>query len=245
MGSCFCDDACEDYGDCCDDKSDVCDEFGEVCGNGEDDNGDGFTDCDDPQCAATEECSGGSSWPEEPGDEFGEICFNGEDDNGDGLADCADPLCADDPDCHDGVVEDSCVGVCGGQAPAGCWCDDVCANEGDCCSDYADACEQPLGEWCFNGEDDNADDLIDCDDPQCADDPSCTDDAAPPSCDGFCGEQAPTGCWCDDACAEYGDCCPDQAELCSSEFSEFCGNGEDDNGDGLVDCEDPDCAAEC
>lgn len=34
------------------------------------------------------------------------------------------------------------------------------------------------------------------------------------SCEGYCGEMAPTGCWCDEACAQYGDCCADKAEVC-------------------------------
>lgn len=55
----------------------------------------------------------------------------------------------------------SCVGQCGGQAPAGCWCDEQCAIFGDCCPDKAAACDQrpgscegacggqsPAGCWC-------------------------------------------------------------------------------------------------
>jgi hypothetical protein len=35
---------------------------------------------------------------------------------------------------------DSCDGQCGGQAPGGCFCDDLCTGYGDCCSDFASAC---------------------------------------------------------------------------------------------------------
>ncbi len=28
-------------------------------------------------------------------------------------------------------------------------------------------------------------------------------------CTGFCGDQSPAGCWCDDACRLFGDCCND------------------------------------
>ncbi len=52
----------------------------EECGNGVDDDGDGATDCADPDCAA--ECGGA------------EECGNGVDDDGDGATDCADPDCA-------------------------------------------------------------------------------------------------------------------------------------------------------
>jgi hypothetical protein len=34
------------------------------------------------------------------------------------------------------------------------------------------------------------------------------------SCEGACGQQAPGGCWCDAACAQYGDCCDDQPRAC-------------------------------
>lgn len=34
------------------------------------------------------------------------------------------------------------------------------------------------------------------------------------SCTLSCGDQAPAGCWCDDLCAKYGDCCGDAAAAC-------------------------------
>ncbi|MGH1343889.1 MAG: glycoside hydrolase family 75 protein [Nannocystales bacterium] len=36
------------------------------------------------------------------------------------------------------------------------------------------------------------------------------------SCEGFCGEMAPLGCYCDADCAADGDCCPDAALACAS-----------------------------
>jgi hypothetical protein len=39
----------------------------------------------------------------------------------------------------------------------------------------------------------------------------------PPSggqCNGFCGGQAPIGCWCDNQCDGFGDCCPDVCADC-------------------------------
>ena len=35
-----------------------------------------------------------------------------------------------------------------------------------------------------------------------------------PSCEGYCGGQALAGCYCDAACVQYNDCCPDYADLC-------------------------------
>jgi len=34
------------------------------------------------------------------------------------------------------------------------------------------------------------------------------------SCKGYCGKQAPAGCWCDDQCKNYGDCCLDKEAEC-------------------------------
>lgn len=34
------------------------------------------------------------------------------------------------------------------------------------------------------------------------------------SCAGVCGEMAPSGCWCNATCQEFGDCCPDYAREC-------------------------------
>jgi hypothetical protein len=34
------------------------------------------------------------------------------------------------------------------------------------------------------------------------------------TCAGSCGDIAPTGCWCDDTCADFGDCCPDKEAVC-------------------------------
>jgi hypothetical protein len=34
------------------------------------------------------------------------------------------------------------------------------------------------------------------------------------SCSGNCGGQAPGGCWCDNACTRFGDCCSDKAQIC-------------------------------
>lgn len=42
-----------------------------------------------------------------------------------------------------------------------------------------------------------------------------TDETA--TCAGACGDQAAAGCWCDDACDGYGDCCPDKAAVCEGQ----------------------------
>jgi len=34
------------------------------------------------------------------------------------------------------------------------------------------------------------------------------------SCEGYCGEKAPGGCWCDEKCDENNDCCADKVAVC-------------------------------
>ncbi|HEU4538192.1 MAG TPA: hypothetical protein VFS00_28920, partial [Polyangiaceae bacterium] len=46
-----------------------------------------------------------------------------------------------------------------------------------------------------------------------------SDCGSPPSCRGddgalFCGGPSPDGCYCDAACVQFGDCCPDKFEVC-------------------------------
>ena len=62
----------------------------EICNNGIDDNGNGLIDCADPDCMGSLACKPTMGT---------EICNNGIDDNGDGLVDCADPQCTNFPGC--------------------------------------------------------------------------------------------------------------------------------------------------
>jgi subtilisin family serine protease len=49
-------------------------------------------------------------------------------------------------------------------------------------------------------------------------DQGCSGEPPPPgdpnSCEGFCGGQAPGGCFCDAACKRLGDCCADKRRVC-------------------------------
>ncbi len=62
-------------------------EPGEICDNDFEDDGDGYIDCDDSDCALTEACA-----PEA-------LCQDGEDDDDDGATDCDDDDCALAPNC--------------------------------------------------------------------------------------------------------------------------------------------------
>ena len=50
------------------------------------------------------------------------------------------------------------------------------------------------------------------------------------SCVGACGEQSTDGCWCDDECDAFGDCCPDKVDVCEASGAACgpvtCGAGE-------------------
>lgn len=83
---------------------------------------------------------------------------------------------------------------CSDEEPAG--CGDGSCGEGE----TAESCPEDCGgggDGCGNQECDG-DETADT----CAEDCGCT---AAGSCDGV----APSGCWCDAACSENGDCCPD------------------------------------
>lgn len=44
------------------------------------------------------------------------------------------------------------------------------------------------------------------------------------SCVDACGGRASAGCWCDDQCSDFGDCCPDKAMICDES------SGDEDDG---------------
>jgi hypothetical protein len=50
---------------------------------------------------------------------------------------------------------------------------------------------------------------------------TCSDaERCPLPCDGFCGIQTPSGCWCDEGlCDQFGDCCPGLCESCPNQPS--------------------------
>ena len=53
---------------------------------------------------------------------------------------CDQPCAGTCLDGQCGAAADSCVGICGQQAPSGCWCNPLCVEFGDCCDDYEIAC---------------------------------------------------------------------------------------------------------
>ena len=124
-----------------------------------------------------------------------------------------------DGECVDGMCQgDGYTGACisGDELTPGCWgpawqcpCNDcsVCVDIESCGNGV---CEAGNGETCANC-------VEDC---GCADGETCTDGecGAYVGCAGYCGGESPDGCYCDDACDGYGDCCPNACDECDLEF---------------------------
>ncbi|MDY0001798.1 MAG: serine protease [Polyangia bacterium] len=85
----------------------VCATSPERCDNRIDDDADGLTDCDDPDCGA-------DPWCAPPP----ENCLNGLDDDGDGAVDCDDPDCAESSLCKSAPKKKGCQQ---GSASSGLW----------------------------------------------------------------------------------------------------------------------------
>ncbi|MCB9729638.1 MAG: hypothetical protein H6746_14310 [Deltaproteobacteria bacterium] len=110
------------------------------CSNDEDDDGDGLTDCDDPDCSddpaggVTKICS------------FEHSCNDGIDNDGDLAKDCADPDCAKRPACTteascDDQIDDDGDGLTDCDDPS---CDGTVACGGGCPDATVLTCGEPL-----------------------------------------------------------------------------------------------------
>jgi hypothetical protein len=183
-----------------------------------------------------------------------ENCSNGVDDNGDDLVDCADPQCPLDSACGaNGLVCsgtqqcNKCTAAAGvaiepsGETSCGDGADNDCDGLIDCadndcaavtcataggsagvCDAGACVCDktETRETTCGDGKDNDCDNLIDCADPDCLG----------KICDGngkVCPGPAPSTC---------GVCLTGSTETAAQ-----CGDGKDNDCDGLVDCYDPNC----
>ncbi len=169
------------------------------CGDGVDNDGDGFVDCRDPDCASSATCAPAR-----------EVCSNGQDDDGDGLVDCADSDCAADP-----VACPSCCFVTiGQQCVPSCCQNGVCQGNCFCSPQLCTMCQPATPEVCNDGTDNDRDGLVDCADPDCASSTHC----APPSAETLCSDGIDndrdgladcrdTDCQSTSACTCTGACC--------------------------------------
>ena len=59
----------------------------------------------------------------------------------------------------------------------------------------------------------------------------------------FCGGQSEGNCWCDDLCADFGDCCQDKAQTCDGGGGEFepCGGKQCGDECNICPPDDPNC----
>lgn len=244
---CYCDEACEGYGDCCGDYAAEC--TGAPVGGC-----DGFCGTQSSEgCWCDSQCSS-----------YGDCCSNYED------------LCLCEPDCAGKACgDDGCGGSCGGcGASQSCNAAGQCVST--CTPDCAgkecgsNGCGGSCGS-CGAGETCNAAGTCDttctpdCAGKECGDNgcggvcgscdagESCNaagtcEAVSGPTCAGSCGAQSPDGCYCDNLCTMYGDCCPDYQAECvdgpaESSCAGVCDSGQqpsgcycDDTCEGYGDC---------
>ncbi|MGQ0792462.1 MAG: choice-of-anchor Q domain-containing protein [Deltaproteobacteria bacterium] len=230
------------------------------CADGEDNDSDGTTDCNDSQCIGDPACV-------EAG---GVECSDGIDNDNDGNTDCLDSDCFNAPDCQEGIAfAGTCAdGVnnnplqnlvtdCGDPQCAG---DVACPTptpepiptEGNCsdgvdgdgdgavdCDDLdcdAEAVCDPTPETnCSNGIDDDGDGPADCTDPDCAGSLACAAPGPETNCSNGIDDDGdgPADCF-DSNCAGSPACAPPAPETA-------CDDNFDNDGDGFSDCDDPNC----
>ncbi|MGH0034192.1 MAG: DUF4215 domain-containing protein [Myxococcota bacterium] len=239
---------------------------GEECEGGEDDDLDGYVDCEDLDCQTSAACGFGECDLRDPGGPTDcfiapELCEDETDLEGDGLVDCDDPecqvlpICRPESTCNDGLDDDG-----DGQTD----CEDPdCAGHSDCgvFGECGSGCTFAPAR-CADGEDLEGDGLTDCQDPECQVLPFCQetvcDDDVDNEGDGYtdCEDQE---CQLDPACGAVEGVCDDgldgdadgQTDCDDSDCfgtpacpELACANGLDDDLDGLIDCVDPDCAGD-
>jgi hypothetical protein len=125
------------------------------CDDGLDNDNDGFTDCDDTDCADDPACT-----PTE------DNCDDGVDNDNDGFTDCDDTDCADDPACT--PTEDNCDDGVDNDNDGFTDCDDFDCADDPACPSIEDDCE--------DGVDNDNDGFTDCDDFDCVRAPNCVPD---------------------------------------------------------------------
>ncbi|MFZ5471046.1 MAG: hypothetical protein ACOZIN_16590 [Myxococcota bacterium] len=191
----------------------------ELCDNGRDDNGDGKTDCADPDCFNHPSCLAKN-----------EDCLNGVDDNGDGLTDCADPACLAAPRCVPG--QEVCTGGVDEDDDGQVDCADP-----DCVADPACA----IAENCSDGVDNDSDTRADCLDSDCAAAPNCVNNSEAGKCnDGLDNDNDQLTDCQDPDCT--GASCGAGCECAGGTKKEInCSDGINNDGDGQTDCADSDC----
>ena len=232
------------------------------CADGVDNDRDGWTDCDDPQCRALADCGGKGcdldtdgdglpdcDDPDCPSGRCYEECQDGIDNDGDSLIDCEDPQCRQVAPCR--VAEVCADGIDNDNDGRTDCADFECSYIGDC----------PGPEICGDNIDNDLDGALDCDDGNCVGIHPCV---GPEDCengeddngdgkvdcdDSFClrfAGRCGGGESCDDGIDNDGDSRTDCDDpqcfgIAPCPAGEICGDGKDNDGDGHIDCEDARC----
>lgn len=142
---------------------------------------------------------------------------------------CEQEVCAKDPFCCKNAWDNLCVAACqelsGGKCPKQLCGDTVCSGTETCesCLKDCGACACGDGK-CQSSESDVScpADCLKCGDGKCSAGESaatCAQDCDYGSCkDSDCKGKSTTpnkkGCYCDDQCEGFGDCCPDKKQYC-------------------------------
>ncbi len=197
-----------------------------TCTDGKDNDGDGLTDCDDPDCKAmgTTEIPGPGATvcPEIENTVY--ACSDGIDNDGNGYTDCKDNNCKKTTACCVPTGPENTLEACSDGI------DNDCNGYLDCndnsCKKLAVCCV-PTGpetslDACSDGVDNDCDGYIDCKDRSCSGDGK--------SYDGDPDEEAKAYCSGSYSVSEE----PENTETA-------CQDKADNNLNGLIDCDDPDC----
>jgi len=117
---------------------------GETCSSCEADCGTCGGGSDPNSCQESNACGGqapGGCWCDSQCTQYGDCCSDGPCTTGptcgDGTCDASESCESCASDCGACVDPNSCqqTSSCGNKAPGGCWCDSLCTQYGDCCSD--------------------------------------------------------------------------------------------------------------
>jgi hypothetical protein len=216
----------------------------EDCDNGVDDDADGDTDCDDSDCNDAKICVP-DTVVVPPEVSSSEDCSNNIDDDSDGDTDC------DDSDC---VTSRACL-IKSSVPDTESDCNNDIDDDGDGledCDDVDDCggsihCAPPLTEDdCDNSFDDDVDGWEDCADLDCASSDACVQY--------FCYQDLDGDGWgneevnafydvvCDSGTTHNIPDCNDLDNIINPDATEVCGDGVDNNCDGMIDCDDISCA---
>lgn len=200
----------------------------DVCDDSLDNDSDGATDCDDTDCADNDLCNPEST------------CFDGVDNDADGLTDC------DDTDCLGQVcefVEGACPSVCSqGRIIKGPPTDSLPPPVDGSGPILFCAAGPTFESSCIDGEDNDCDGAVDCDDSDCGKSFACDGfcnpdgvDCTDPDCDGnFCST---SGSACGGFCSFASLTCEPSGPLTETN----CSDGINEDCDQLTDCGDSDC----